>query len=331
MTSSTHINFKASRRFRRLALNTVISLYCVIIAGGVVRSTGAGMGCPDWPKCFGQWVPPTKLSELPVNYKEIYGAKLKGEIEFNPVKTWIEYVNRLIGVVTGIMIFLTLLASIPYLRAGQSKIFYYSLSAFILVGVQGWLGAKVVATELMPGMITIHMLLAIIIVLILLYLFTWSSFAQGVFRNEQSRPLLNRLGVLVLVLSLIQILLGTQVRENMDEVIRALGYEARSEWIEQLGTGFYVHRSFSILIVAANFYWLYQVERNMADVRLIRIVKGCQLVLLTELLSGIAMAYFGVPRFAQPVHLTMGILLIGLQYVIWLVINENKFLVKKLV
>lgn len=329
MISSTHIDFKASRKFRRLALNTVISLYLVIIAGGVVRSTGSGMGCPDWPRCFGQWVPPTELSQLPENYKEIYGAKLKGEIEFNPVKTWTEYVNRLVGVVTGIMIFLTLLASIPYLKAGYGKIFYYSLSAFILVGVQGWLGAKVVATELMPGMITIHMLLAIVIVFILLYLFTWSSFTTGLFRSDSNKPLLNKLGLLILGLSLIQILLGTQVRENMDEIIHSLGYGARAEWIDHLGTGFYIHRSFSILVVVANFYWLYQVEKNGSDSRLVKFVKGCQVVLLLELLSGIAMAYFGVPPFAQPMHLTMGILLIGIQYVIWLLINENKYLVKK--
>lgn len=329
MISSTHIDFKASRKFRRLALNTVISLYLVIIAGGVVRSTGSGMGCPDWPKCFGQWVPPTELSQLPENYKEIYGAKLKGEVEFNPVKTWTEYVNRLVGVVTGIMIFLTLLASVPYLKAGQSKIFFYSLAAFILVGVQGWLGAKVVATELMPGMITIHMLLAIVIVFILLYLFTWSTFSQGLFKSDKNEPLLNKLGMVVLGLSFVQILLGTQVREHMDEVIHTLGYGARAEWIDHLGTGFYVHRSFSILVVLANFYWLYQVGKSGADSRLTKFVKGCQVVLLLELFSGIAMAYFGVPPFAQPMHLTMGILLIGIQYVIWLLINEKKYLVNK--
>ncbi len=109
MTSSTKlIDSRVNRRFRRLTLNTVIVLYFLIMVGGVVRSTGAGMGCPDWPKCFGSWIPPTEVSQLPLNYKEIYGAKLKGEVIFNPVKTWIEYVNRLFGVFTGIMIFVTL-------------------------------------------------------------------------------------------------------------------------------------------------------------------------------------------------------------------------------
>jgi cytochrome c oxidase assembly protein subunit 15 len=327
MTSSTLIDSKANRRFRRLALNTVISLYCLIIAGGVVRSTGAGMGCPDWPKCFGTWIPPTKLSQLPPDYKQIYGAKLKGEIEFNPVKTWIEYLNRLLGAFTGIMIFLTLLASIPYLKLGSRHIFYFSLSAFILVGIQGWLGSKVVSTELLPGMITIHMLLAIVIVFILLYVFTWSSFSDRISRLKESRNILNTVGWLVLTLSLVQILLGTQVRENIDEVIRAFGYKARGEWIDQLDARFYIHRSFSILVIVANLFWFYTIGKSGTSHRWIKKISGiCLTVLVFEVFTGILMAYFGVPPYAQPVHLTLAILLIGLQFVVWLLINEDRYL-----
>ncbi len=326
MTSSTHIDFNASRRFRRLALNTVISLYFLIIAGGVVRSTGAGMGCPDWPRCFGRWVPPTEVSELPVNYKEIYGAKLKGEIEFNPVKTWIEYVNRLTGAFTGVMIFLTLLASLPYFRKGPKRIFYYSLAAFILVGLQGWLGAKVVSSELMPVMITLHMLLAIVIVFILLYLLTWSNFTKAVFEKGINKDMLRRTGWMVIVLSVIQIVLGTQVRENMDEVIRALGYQARHLWIEELDSRFYIHRSFSIIIVAVNLFWLVRIKKSSKHKSVQNIANACLLVLGVELFSGILMAYLGVPPFAQPLHLVLAIVMIGLQFVIWLLLDEDKFL-----
>ena len=111
MTSSNSLTNKQERRFQSLALLTIVTIYLVILAGGIVRGTGSGMGCPDWPKCFGRWVPPTEISQLPANYQEIYGAKLKGEIEFNPVKTWIEYVNRLVGVLSGFFVFATLLTS----------------------------------------------------------------------------------------------------------------------------------------------------------------------------------------------------------------------------
>lgn len=326
MTNSTRIDFKASRRFRRLALNTVISLYLLIIAGGVVRSTGAGMGCPDWPRCFGRWVPPTEVSELPANYKEIYGAKLKGEIEFNPVKTWIEYANRLLGAFTGVMIFLTLLASLPYLKKGPKRIFYYSLAAFILVGIQGWLGAKVVSSELMPVMITLHMLLAIVIVFILLYLLTWSNFTKAVFEKGINRDMLRRTGWMVIALSVIQIVLGTQVRENMDEVIRTLGYQSRDLWIAQLDSRFYIHRSFSIIIVAVNLFWLIRIKKTSKHKSIQNIANACLIVLGVELILGILMAYLGVLPFAQPLHLVLAILMIGLQFVIWLLLDEEKFL-----
>jgi len=327
----THIDSKANRRFRRLALNTVITLYFLIIAGGVVRSTGAGMGCPDWPKCFGRWVPPTEISQLPPNYKEIYGAKLKGQVEFNPVKTWIEYVNRLLGAFTGIMIFLTLLASIPILRSGNTKIFLFSFSAFILVGLQGWLGAKVVSYELLPIVVTLHMLLAIVIVFVLLYLFTWAYYAGNPLKlNINSNKSVNNLGLIILALSLVQILLGTQVREAMDEAIVKMGYHARNEWIESLGIQFYIHRSFSLIIFGINVYWINQIikldgKNSVAG----KIAIACLWILLVEIGTGILMAYFGVPPFAQPVHLTLAILLIGLQFVIWLLSNGKKYLVYK--
>jgi heme a synthase len=329
MTSSKHIiDLKANRRFRRLALNTLITLYFLIVAGGVVRSTGSGMGCPDWPKCFGRWVPPTEASQLPANYKEIYGAKLKGEVEFNPAKTWTEYVNRLLGAFTGVMIFLTLLASIPFLKSGNKQIFFYSLAAFLLTGFQGWLGAKVVSFELHPVVVTLHMLLAIVIVFILLYVFTWAGYVDKMLTlHAGSEKALNGIGILVMAMSLFQILLGTQVREAMDVVIMRLGYGARSEWIDELGANFYIHRSFSILVFAVNAIWINKVLKSGNEGTAAgKIAKACFWILIAEIATGVLMAYFGVPAFAQPIHLTFAILLIGLQFIVWLIVNGNKYL-----
>jgi cytochrome c oxidase assembly protein subunit 15 len=135
--------------FRKLGFWTIGAIYFLILVGGIVRATGSGMGCPDWPKCFGTWVPPTDISQLPSNYKEIYGEKLKGEVEFNVTKTWIEYINRLVGVAIGFLVFGTFVSSFISFRKKDKTIVFLSLLATILVAFEGWLGSKVVVAAIL--------------------------------------------------------------------------------------------------------------------------------------------------------------------------------------
>lgn len=69
--------------YKKLAIVTIAAVYFLIAVGGIVRASGSGMGCPDWPKCFGMWMPPTNVDQLPLDYQKVFGAKLKGEVEFN--------------------------------------------------------------------------------------------------------------------------------------------------------------------------------------------------------------------------------------------------------
>lgn len=320
----------ANRRFRRLAFATVIIVYLLIIVGGVVRSTGAGMGCPDWPTCFGSWVPPTHISQLPVDYQTIYGAKLKGEVIFNPVKTWIEYVNRLFGVFTGLMIIATVISSLKYFRTSARPIFTWSFVALLLVIFQGWLGAKVVSSELHPGMVTLHMLLAIIIVFILLYVYARAFVIENHTQTSGNARFLNPILGFALVLSLFQIILGTQVREDMDMVIVQLGYDLRSQWISNLGVDFYIHRSFSFLLAGVNI-WLYLRIRRFESIFGLysRLGSYIMLAIILTVITGVIMAYWGVPAYAQPIHLTLAVAMIGIQFVLLMFINSERFLGNK--
>jgi heme a synthase len=313
MTNSRLINSENNTRlFRRLALLTVIVVYVLILIGGIVRSTGAGMGCPDWPKCFGSWVPPTDASQLPSNYQEIFGAKLKGEVEFNVFKTWTEYLNRLFGAFTGLVIFGTLLASIPLL-------------AFLLVGFQGWLGSKVVSTELAPILVTLHMLLAIVIVFVLLYVMARSFVGHVSVQELRDKNFINKWLQWTLFLSLLQVLIGTQVREAMDEAIKQFGESGRAYWVDSLGLTFYIHRSFSILILVMHIGLVYWLRKNVTSIGIISQLSSALLILLPiEIGTGIVLAYMKVPAFAQPIHLTLATIALGLQFVVLLLINADR-------
>jgi cytochrome c oxidase assembly protein subunit 15 len=353
------------RRFRFWSVLTVISIYLLILVGGVVRATGSGMGCPDWPKCFGQWVPPTQISQLPANYKQVYTAQrvaknqklartlasigfrqVAGEIfahptqyietDFNPTKTWIEYVNRLLGALIGIFVFVTAVVALPYLKRDQ-PIFWLAVASWLLTGFQGWLGSLVVSTNLLPIMVTIHMGLALLIVALLLYAAhraRWYREEAALERQIELETLggdadedlaatagLRWLLWLAIGLTFVQIILGTQVREQIDQIAAAANYTQRTGWVEKLGSVFESHRTLSVLVVLINAYVGYQVWQLAVPV-LRRLVLATWVLIGLELVAGITLATWALPAFMQPIHLTMATLLFGAQFLALLALRR---------
>jgi heme a synthase len=340
------------RRFRRVSLLTIFSVLFLIWVGGWVRSTGSGMGCPDWPKCFGVWIPPTALDQLPPNYEDHFLELRKKKNErlvkmlnrfgmtdlavkiqnnhninepevFNVYKTWTEYVNRLIGVLVGFFILLTLWASLP-LRKTHRAIFWLSLAGFLGVGFEGWLGSIVVSTNLLPALITIHMFVAmlVLVVLIMAYMRARELPSSAIPIPKQ----ITWLGVGVSIIALVQVMLGTQVRETVDVVAKMMGAEARAEWIANLGFNYTLHIRFYWVLLITLLIWLY---------RLLPFIKGSlslkywSIGLVTmlglEIIFGISMHYFAIPPMLQPLHLLFGTSIFTLCYFITASCRSTKF------
>lgn len=283
-------------RYRKAARVALVLMYLVILAGGIVRATGSGMGCPDWPKCFGRWVPPTSEAELPKTWKADFAKEhsCKGEAVFNAAQTWTEYLNRLMGVLAGFAVAGFVLVALPFRKIpGQRWRLWLAFAVLLATLFQAWLGSVVVRLCLKEGMVTTHMLFALVLIGLLL-----------VAVQRPGRTGFRRLRFWALTLLgavTVQILLGTQVREAID----ATG--ATTNLAETLGGVFLVHRSFSwaivlLAVVLALQLWR-QNEKSLAT-------GGLALVLLA-LTAGLGLAYLGMPPFLQPVHLLVGALLFG--------------------
>lgn len=335
------------RRFLKVTIGIVCLL---ILAGGVVRSTGSGMGCPDWPKCFGQWIPPTDITQLPPDYKETYsqGRHKKNlraanyldligfqgvahqlrtdksilvEETFNPTKTWIEYLNRLLGVITGFLILINVILAFR-LRTENRVLLWLAILNLFLVGFQGWVGSIVVSTNLLSGMITFHMVLALIILAILI-LNLWKSVPRvSSISPGKNFERIYWIGIISIVLFSVQVVFGTQVREGIDQVAKSLGEAQRDSWISQLGLVFYIHRSYSIFILFCHGLFGYLIISNIKEQRLQKLVYFLGSMLMIEVITGIVMAYFGIPAFFQPLHLLFATIIFALDFYLILEMNN---------
>jgi cytochrome c oxidase assembly protein subunit 15 len=310
------IDSQAALRFRYLGILTIFAVYLVIFVGSSVRASGAGMGCPDWPTCFGLWIPPTDESQLPANYHEIYIGYQ--DTTFNVVKTWTEYVNRVVGVTIGFLIFFTAWSSRIYLKADK-PVFYLALSAFFLVGFQGWLGSAVVASNLKPLIITLHMLLAMVIVMLLIYAIARSQ-QQALTQLDVSllpQPVYTVIKV-VMGMTLLQIAMGTQVREAVDFLSHSSSLE-RQYWRESFPIIFYIHRSFSSIILFTNIWMCWKIYQAVAkNSLLMKLAFSLMTLIVIAILAGVSLDRLDMPRVAQPIHLLMANLILGTQFFLFI-------------
>jgi heme a synthase len=287
--------------FQRLALWTTATTYLLILVGGLVRASGAGLGCPDWPRCFGSWIPPASAADLPPQFDPSL---------FNPALMWTEYLNRLLGVTVGFLIFATAIAAWRQHRH-QPGILWTTIAAFLLVGFEGWLGGRVVAHELAAWIVTAHLIVAIVIVQLLLYA-TFEAFT-GEARQAGDAKVTWALAALI-VLTLVQAGFGTQVRGHIETAINA--GVARDAALATVGRLDYLHRDLAfVVLIAAAMMTLWFWSRRSS------LLRWCFVVLalaVGQIVLGVVMAYGSLVPAAQVGHLTIASFLLGAETVLWL-------------
>lgn len=325
----------------------LICMFLIIIAGSFVRITGSGMGCPDWPKCFGYYIPPTEISTVSLeegrsyekgqmviyhdtlwiaeqnfNYssefwKTNFGSEAALKVypkhqyaEFNAFHTWTEYINRLLTGLLGLpILIMTFLALIYYKKSNDYWPVLYSVFAIVMILFEAWLGKMVVDKNLNTSTITLHMVGSLGILLSLLFLIRRTNDTDNYTIPSTLRKALS----FFFLIHLVQLLLGTQVRESVDVLLE--NGVARNFIVDNLPVGFKIHRSFSILIVILTTMMFLQYNRLQIKPRKFLFLFA---VIGFEILFGMGLAYLGLPRVLQPLHLLFSIILFALSAMILL-------------
>ncbi len=324
----------------------LLSIYVIILAGSTVRMTGSGMGCPDWPKCFGHLIPPTSQEEIlwqentefnkgliiikdegllvakqdftstsQFNAQNWEGYTKHDYSTFNVTHTWVEYINRLATVLSGIF-FLGLIISSLFYWKEKKLLPILSFVTLFLMGFEAWLGKTVVDSNLAVSKITIHMLVALLIVALLLVL---RYTIRDQIKTYKTDKIFKYLLYIVFGLTLVQIVLGIEVREFVDEQLKNLGLQNKGLLNLDENINFLIHRSFSILVVVLN-VWLF--IRNRTLKLGYSLPFWILMILSVEILAGVLMYYVDFPFGTQVIHLLFAAILFGVQF--YLILKSRK-------
>lgn len=318
---------------RRTARVAFVSAFLVVLAGSIVRITGSGMGCPDWPQCFGLTIPPTEASQVHWQPNTEYGEgrmilerdslwvapadHLSGTsfdsdratglwqhytrhdyAHFNPFHTWVEFLNRLLGAFAGLpallLVGLSLLAA---LRHRWTAPLWPALGALLALGFVAWLGKKVVDGNLIPGSITLHMLGALTILGLQLLALRKAGAPVPRITTPSTRWIW-----VAGIIALGQLVFGTQVREAVDHLVHD-GVD-RSQWLAQLPEWWKGHRSAFWAVLAVHLAWLWP---GLKSGRPTAWEWTAVALLAAQFATGLTFGMLGMPATAQPLHLLLAV------------------------
>lgn len=304
--------------YRMSAFISTVAVYVLIFIGGLVRVAGAGLGCPDWPRCFGRWIPPLSLSQLPPDIDPAL---------FNITLAWIEYCNRLFGVTVGLSILITAVLAIVHCRK-IPKILYTSIAVLILTAFQGWYGSLVVKSELLPITVSIHMLLAVIIVGMLIYVTQHAYYYEnpksykGTLYPENIERWVWFLGGSATV----QIVIGTQVRSALEVLQQQFPLLSAQEWLDRTGAIQNIHWALGIAMFFIS--WHIGIKILKFNDRLPMLIKQSIIAIMAlisiQLVIGLIIVTAGLLELARLFHLWVGSLYFGMVVMLLIAVRKQK-------
>lgn len=313
---------------------SIFFIFMLFVIGGLVRSTGSGMGCPDWPKCFGEYVPPTSEADLPTNYEDFFkeqrvqktvrfvsflkslgftekayqienSTNLNDTHQFNVIKAYVEYINRLWGAVTGIVVFICFLLSFAYLR-NHKKVFLYTFLGFVAVFFNALLGAVVVHSNLIGGIVTVHFIAAFAAICFFILARHYSKPLEAEFMSADGKII----SLSLLFIVTVQVLLGAELRELYDALNTLLTF---SEKTAALAPTFQWH---GVIGVVAATLALYQFIKTSKHYKSNRYIKWIAIFAIAQLVFGPMALQPQLEPISKLFHISLGAGIFVLQFYI---------------
>lgn len=313
--------------FQKFSVAALVAVLMLMAVGAVVRVTGAGMGCPDWPTCWGCLVPPTKVedvdfSKLPIERFQKKAARMGRDPatiteeslrrEFNPRHVWTEYINRLCSLPVGFFSLAVFIAGFGW-RKRKPSVFWMGFGAFVVVLVNAWMGARVVYSGLHPGVITTHLALAMMLIGMLVYCAWWGTEKPARIPLEGDGFWVKVAACALLITIVAEGILGAQVREITDELAKSHQNMSRWQWIGELETTwiYVIHRSFSWAVLGAAIWAWCLLRKRRVGRRLGGIEHGALGIVLAQMVLGIVMSQIHIYAWVQVLHVSLAAVLLA--------------------
>jgi len=310
--------------FQKLNWVLVFMTFDLIVFGAFTRLTDSGLGCPDWPGCYGVSNPFHALGEI----QQAETAMPSGPVTV--IKAWIEMIHRYLAMTVGALILVQVGMAFSKLKSLGKCPLFCSLGLLLLVCIQGAFGAWTVTLKLQPIIVTIHLMLALLLLACL------TIYAQQAWEQSSSvhtlriRPLPAQLLLIAFVVLSIQIFLGAWVSTNYAVLAcpdfptclgsvwpetnwgegftlwRQLGLNAQGEFISPtaLQTIHWAHRLFALaVLIILGILGLKALQLTTPVLSALgRFAKLLLVILLLQVITGISNVVFQWPLLAALLH-----------------------------